>query len=136
MTQTKTRRLLLIEDHLWFRQALALYLDGEPDLHVVAQAGTLAECREGLLDDDLGDVDVALIDLTLPDGDGIDLIHWLREYAPHIAVLVLTVSLETEKYELALRAGAEEVISKSESIEGILAAIRRLTVSPAVSRSM
>lgn len=135
MTQTKTRRLLLIEDHLWFRQALALFLDGEPDLHVVAQAGTLAECRDGLLDGGLEDVDVAVIDLTLPDGDGIELIHWLRDYAPHVAVLVLTVSLETEKHDLALRAGAEEVISKSESMEEILAAVRRLAGSPAVYRS-
>lgn len=134
MTQTKMQRLLLIEDHIWFRQALALFLDGEPDLHVVAQAGTLAECRGGLLDDGLEDVDVALIDLTLPDGDGIDLIHWLRDYAPHIAVLVLTVSLEPEKHDLALRAGAEAVVSKSDSIEEILAAIRRLTGSTAVSR--
>lgn len=135
MTQTKMRRLLLIEDHLWFRQALALFLDNEPDLHVVAQAGTLAECRGGLLDDGLEDVDVAIIDLTLPDGDGIDLIHWLRGYAPHITVLVLTASLETEKHDLALRAGAKEVISKSDSIESILAAIRRLTDYPAVPRS-
>lgn len=134
MTQTKTRRLLLIEDHLWFRQALALFLDNEPDLHVVAQAGSLAECHGGLLEDGLEDVDVAIIDLTLPDGDGVDLIHWLRGYAPHIAVLVLTVSLETEKHDLALRAGAEEVISKSDSIENILVALRRLTGSPAAPR--
>lgn len=135
MTQTKIRRLLLIEDHLWFRQALALFLDSEPDLHVVAQAGTIAECRGSLLDDGLEDVDVAVIDLTLPDGDGIDLIHLLREYAPHIVVLVLTVSLEIEKHDLALRAGAEEVISKSGSIEDILATIRRLAGSSAVPRS-
>lgn len=135
MTKTKTRRLLLIEDHLWFRQALALFLDGEPDLHVVAQAGTLDECRVELVDDGLEDVDVAIVDLTLPDGDGIDLIHWLREYAPHIAVLVLTVSLETERHDLALGAGASEVISKSDSIENILDAVRRLADSPAIPRS-
>jgi len=134
MTQTKTRRLLLIEDHLWFRQALALFLDNEPDLHVVAQAGTLAECRGGLLDGGLEDVDVAVVDLTLPDGSGIDLIHWLRSYAPHIAMLVLTVNLETEQHDLALQAGAEEVISKSDSIESILAAVRRLADFSAVAR--
>lgn len=131
MTPTKTRRLLLIEDHLWFRQALAMFLEQEPDLEVVEQASTLAECRDDILDD----VDVAVVDLNLPDGDGVDLVRWIRACAPQVSVLVLTISLEPKRHEMALEAGAEEVISKAASIEVILAAVRRLAGCSSVSRS-
>ena len=55
-----------MEDHLSFRQSLAFLLSREPDLEVVAQAGSLAEARE-LLDIPL---EVAVVDLNLPDGTG------------------------------------------------------------------
>lgn len=131
MTPTTTRRLLLIEDHQWFRQALAMFFEQEPDLEVVEQAGTLAECRDDILDD----VDVAVVDLNLPDGDGVDLIRWIRAFAPHVSVLVLTISLDPERHEMAVEAGADEVISKAASIEGILAAVRRLAGHSSAPRS-
>jgi DNA-binding NarL/FixJ family response regulator len=131
MTRTKTCRLLLIEDHLWFRQALAMFFEHEPDIEVVGQAGTLADCRDDVLDA----VDVAVVDLGLPDGDGIDLIRWLRLFAPHVSVLVLTISMDPEKHEAALGAGAEEVVSKAASIERILAAVRRLKGSSSIPHS-
>ena len=74
MSATKTLRVMLVEDHLAFRQALAFMLMREPDLEVVAQAGSLAQARE-MLDRRL---DVAVLDLALPDGDGRDLIGELR----------------------------------------------------------
>ena len=65
------RRILLVEDHASFRQTLALVFDQQPEVEVVAQAGTLAEARrtmEGL------EADLGVIDLTLPDGEGTGLI--------------------------------------------------------------
>ena len=64
MSATKTLRVMLVEDHLAFRQALAFLLMREPDIEVVAQAGSLAQARE-MLDRRL---DVAVLDLALPDG--------------------------------------------------------------------
>ena len=61
---------MLVEDHIAFRQALAFLLGREPDLEIVAQAGSLAQARE-MFDWRL---DVAVVDLTLPDGDGRELI--------------------------------------------------------------
>ncbi len=64
-------RLLLVEDHAAFRGGLAFMLNRHPDLEVAAQCGSLAECRS------LGgfaDIDVALLDLHLPDGNGAELI--------------------------------------------------------------
>jgi len=64
MSATETLRVMLVEDHVAFRQALAFLLMREPDLEVVAQAGSLAQARE-MLDRRL---DVAVLDLALPDG--------------------------------------------------------------------
>ena len=69
-------RVLLVEDHAAVREAIAAAFRREPDFEVVGEAGTLAEAR-GMLDA----VDVALVDLGLPDGDGSDLIAALREAA-------------------------------------------------------
>ena len=58
-------RVMLVEDHAVFRQALSSILDRQQDIDVVAQAGSLAEARQCL-----GGVDVMVLDLALPDGDG------------------------------------------------------------------
>jgi ActR/RegA family two-component response regulator len=70
MSAPTTARVMIVEDHLSFRQALAFLLSREPDLEVVAQAGSLAEARK-MLDIPL---EVAVLDLNLPDGDGRELI--------------------------------------------------------------
>ena len=62
-------RVLLVEDHTAFRDALAHLLNMEPGLEVVARCGSLAESR-ALGGDLLGSVDVAVLDLALPDGTG------------------------------------------------------------------
>ena len=64
MSPITTLRIMLVEDHLSFREALAFLLTHKPDIEVVAQAGSLAEAREALLD---GRLDVAVVDLGLPD---------------------------------------------------------------------
>ena len=80
---------MLVEDHLSFRQSLALLLSREPDLEVVAQAGSLAQAREMLHTP----LDVAVVDLNLPDGDGRDLIGELQRANASISVLVLSVTI-------------------------------------------
>ena len=85
-------RLLLVEDHAAFGGALAFMLNRQPDLEVAAQCGSLAECR-GL--GGFADIDVALLDLYLPDGDGTELIGELHQANPHVKVLILTGSVES-----------------------------------------
>lgn len=72
-------RLLLVDDHASFRLPLALVLEREPDMSVVAQAGSLAEARATLktVDESSESIDVALVDLNLPDGEGTELIREL-----------------------------------------------------------
>jgi DNA-binding NarL/FixJ family response regulator len=121
-TSNRSVRIMLVEDHLSFRQSLAFLLSGEPDLEVVAQAGSLAEARE-LLDTPL---EVAVLDLSLPDGDGRDLIGELRRRNAGISVLVLTVTLVPGHLEEDLQAGADAVLHKVASPPTIVEEVRRL----------
>jgi DNA-binding NarL/FixJ family response regulator len=114
-------RVLLVEDHASFRQPLAFVLGREPDITVVAQAGSLAEARQHL-----EGIDVAIVDLGLPDGRGIDLVQELRAVNPHGAVLVLTASLDRREHARAVEAGASGVLHKSAEIDDVVRAVRRL----------
>jgi DNA-binding NarL/FixJ family response regulator len=114
-------RVLLVDDHAAFRQPLAFMIDREPDLTVTAQAGTLAEARRRL-----NDIDIAIVDLDLPDGNGADIVRDLRAANPDGAVLVLTGSADRRQYARAVEAGAAGVIHKSAGIAEIINAVRRL----------
>ena len=117
------RRILLVEDHASFRQTLAFVFDQQDEFEVVAQAGTLAEVRRKME----GSVaDLAVIDLTLPDGEGTELIEELREANPDFAALVLTASLDRTEHARAVEAGAAGILHKSADVDAILDATRRL----------
>jgi DNA-binding NarL/FixJ family response regulator len=118
-------RLLLVDDHHSSRTPLAMVLDREPDLRVVAQAGSLAEAREAIEHLD-GEVDLALLDLDLPDGTGTDLIGDLRAANPRSLALVLTAFYEQVSIVNAVEAGAVGVLDKTADIGEITEAIRRL----------
>jgi len=122
MSAIRIVRVMLVEDHAAFRQALAALLGREPDLEVVAQAGSLAEAHQ-MLDTPL---DVAVLDLALPDGDGRDLIGELRQRNAGISVLVLTVMLGPGHLEEVLKAGADAVLHKIASPPAIVDEVRRL----------
>lgn len=116
------KSVLLVEDHGSFRRALAFVLGREPDLEVVAQAGTLQQARE-----EVGAaprVDVAVLDLGLPDGNGDDLIPDLRALNPDARILVLTVDISPKSRDRALDAGADAVLGKDASIDEIVAAVK------------
>jgi DNA-binding NarL/FixJ family response regulator len=120
-------RVLLVDDHATFREPLAFMLDREPELEVVAQAGTLAEARRAL-----EGVDVAVVDLDLPDGSGVELIGELRAANPRGMALVLTASAEREAHARAVEAGAAGVAHKSIRIGEVIDAVRRLVAGEAL----
>lgn len=114
-------RVLLVDDHASFRQPLAFMLEREPDITVAGQAGSVAEARPLLRG-----VDVAVIDLALPDGDGAALIDELRRVNPRAVALVLTASADRRHLARAVEAGAVGVMHKAAGVAEIIAAIRRL----------
>ena len=117
-------RLLLVDDHAAFRQALAFMLERQPDFTVAGQAGTLAEARRLLAGTEA--VDTAVVDLHLPDGDGVDLVRDLRAVRPDAGALVLTAELDRSHLARAVEAGAAGVLHKSAPIAEVVDAVRRL----------
>ena len=117
------QRLLLVEDHASFRQTLALVFDQQPDFEVVGQAGSLDEARRLMRG---READMGVIDLALPDGEGVELIEEFREANPGFAALVLTASLDKATHARAIEAGAAGVLHKSADVDEIMDATRRL----------
>src|SRR5215203_7115633 len=80
-------RILLVEDHASFRQALAFMFEREEEFVVAGQAGTLAEAYKFVREEPDG-ADVAIVDLGLPDGDGFGLIEELASAGRGVTTLV------------------------------------------------
>jgi DNA-binding NarL/FixJ family response regulator len=118
-------RLLLVDDHAAFRLPLAMILEREPDLVVVAQAGSLAEAR-AVLSEIAGRIDVALIDLQLPDGNGVEVVRDLRTANPAGQTIVLTADTEKQHHASAIEAGAAGILGKSVQPSVIVDTIRRV----------
>ncbi|HEV7711300.1 MAG TPA: response regulator transcription factor [Asanoa sp.] len=118
--------LLVIDDHRVFTDTLALSLDLEPDLSCVATAQT---AREGLAKAAAIDLDVAIVDLDLPDASGIDVVARLRELRPAVRSIMLTAHPRADLAERAVAAGAAAFLPKDTPLRTILSAIR--TADPA-----
>ena len=112
-----------MEDHADFRGVMALLVDRQSGLEVVAQAGALVEARRQAAS--VG-CDVAGLDLGLPDGNGADLIAELPEVCPGSAVLILSASLDAANLARTREAGADDVLEKFEDPAKVIEAIRRL----------
>jgi DNA-binding NarL/FixJ family response regulator len=93
-------------------------------MKVVAQCGSLAGCRA--LGSLLEAVDVALLDLILPDGDGAEFIAVLRGANPSVKVLVLTASIEPGLQGRMAEAGADGVLNKTAALSEIASEVERL----------
>ena len=116
----KVRWLLLVEDQALFREGLALLLEWHTGLSS-AQAGSLVEAQR-ILSDTKDWPACAVVDLDLPDGDGMDLLEQLRG----LPMLALTTGRNLERRARALEVGADEVLSKAESAERIADVVGRL----------
>jgi DNA-binding NarL/FixJ family response regulator len=114
-------RVLLVEDHATVRDAVTSAFEGEADLEVVGQAASLAEARR-----QLEGIDVAVVDLGLPDGYGGDLIKELREANPRALALVLSASLDRGEIARAVEAGAAGILNKTAHLDEVVGAVRRL----------
>src|SRR3712207_6163892 len=129
----KPTGVVLVEDHVYFRQAMAMMLELEQDFAVVAEAGSVAEARE-LSKQCLQDVDIAVVDLALPDGNGVDVIEDLRRLNPNLTVLVLSATLDHNNIARAVDAGAGGVIAKLAGLDEFVQETRRLRAGAAMPR--
>ena len=123
------KRILLVEDNAEFRHtfmhALRLALAAEQLDVTFVESGSMSEARERLRE---GGLDAALIDVTLPDGNGLDLVREINDGgADHIPTLVLTAGLDHSVAARAVEAGAQGAQSKTVSIPDTAEAVKRLT---------
>jgi DNA-binding NarL/FixJ family response regulator len=116
-------RVLLIDDHPILRKGLAELINQEPDLMVCGEAEEAPKAFEavGVLNPD-----VAVVDVSLKGGNGLELIKNLKARYPDLPLLVLSMHDETLYAERALRAGSLGYIMKEEAIEKVLTAIRHV----------
>ena len=116
-------RVLLVDDHPLLRKGLAELINQEPDLMVCGEAEEPPKAFEAV-----GSLnpDVALVDISLKGGNGLELVKNLKARYPDLPLLVLSMHDETLYAERALRAGSLGYIMKEEAIEKVLTAIRRV----------
>lgn len=117
----RSYRLVLIEDHPVTLEGLRTLLDREPDLDVVGTAASAPAALDLLARET---PDLALIDVRIADGDGIELTKNVKALYPDLAVLILSARDESVYAERAVRAGAAGFVMKTETTAVILAAVR------------
>jgi len=117
------RRILIVDDHPMMRTGLAQLINNEPDLKVCAEADTSGQAVAAAMKLKL---DIALLDISLPDKNGIELIKDLRALKPELPLLVVSMHDETVYAERVLRAGARGYIMKQEGGQKFLQAIRQV----------
>jgi DNA-binding NarL/FixJ family response regulator len=114
-------RVVLVDDHVLLRQALATLLRARPGIEV---AGEFADGREALTGIPALRPDVVLMDVALPLLDGIEATRRLRREAPEVRVIMLSADVDSSQLRDALRAGAHGYVVKRADMEELLLAIR------------
>jgi len=119
--------VLLIDDHELIRNGLGAVLDLEPDLQVIATAGSVAEgikrYHEVL-------PDVVVTDLQMQDGTGLDVVRTLRKESDKVGLIVLTMHSGDEQIFAAMQAGASGFVGKDAPSTEVIKAARHAAVSP------
>jgi DNA-binding NarL/FixJ family response regulator len=116
-------RIFLIDDHPLVREGLANLINGQHDLIVCGEAEDSAGAISGIAKTR---PDVALVDISLKNESGLELVKNLESQFPLVALIVLSIHEEALYAERALRAGARGYVMKRESTKNVLASIRRV----------
>jgi DNA-binding NarL/FixJ family response regulator len=132
------KRVFLVDDHPLVREWLTNLINQQMDLTVCGESETAPQALQAIA---AAKPDIAVVDLSLKDSSGIELIKSLKESHPDVAVLVLSMHDESQYAERALRAGAKGYVMKRETTRKVIEAIRRILegriyVSEKVAESM
>ena len=120
---SRKRNVLIVDDHPLLRDGLAKVINQQPDLAVCGEA---ADARAGLAAAVQLRPDVVIADVTMDEGNGLDLIKDLHLRQPGLPVLVLSMHHENLYAERAVRAGARGYVMKREPVAAVLAALRKV----------
>jgi DNA-binding NarL/FixJ family response regulator len=114
------KRILIVDDHPMMRQGLAQLINNEPDLMVCCEADTAGQALSLLT---TSQPEVVLVDISLPDRNGLELIKDIHVLAPEVQILVVSMHDEASR---VLRAGARGYIMKQEGGKKLMQAIRQV----------
>ncbi len=115
--------IVIADDHALIREGLKKILKSEPDLSLVAEASNAPELFRQLK---ASNVDLVLLDISMPGESGLDALRELRQSYPQVRTLILSVHPEHRFAVRALRAGASGYITKETAVEELVQAIRKI----------
>lgn len=114
-------RILLIDDHAVLRAGLTMLLNAEPDMSVVGEAGNVDDGMDKL---SALKPDIVLLDISMPEGSGLDFLKGMKVRAPESLFIILTMHNDEGYLRMALSAGASGYVLKQAANDELLAAIR------------
>lgn len=123
MSKDSIKRIFIIDDHPLIRRGLRQLFVAEAKLTVCGEAASIAEAISGIKN---CSPDLVIVDISLPDGSGLDLIKRLHVINPNLLMLVSSMHDERLLAERALRAGARGYVNKQEAPEYLIDAVNRV----------
>jgi len=116
-----TIKVFVLDDHEMVRRGLRDILAAEGDIDVIGEAGSVVDGVKGIV---ATKPDVALVDIVLPDGNGVEVCEALRIYAPEVRVLVLTSFSDDDTLFTAINAGAAGYVLKRVGSDELIGSVR------------
>lgn len=114
-------RILIVDDHVLFREGLLSLLDGQPDTHVIGQTGSVQEATALAIE---LKPDLILMDFGLPDGTGLDATKAILAIRPETKIVFLTMHEDDERLFEAIRTGAKGYLLKNVHVNTLLTFLR------------
>lgn len=131
MSPTDSLGLCIVDDHALLRQGLRTLIEDEDDLRLVGEAATAAEAT-ALIRERCEQIDVLLLDLSLPDGSGLEVLKAIRAEGIEVPVLALTRHTEEIYGQRVLQAGGQGFLEKSGDPGRVIGAARRIAAGEIV----
>jgi len=120
-TSVQKSKILVVEDHAIFRMGLVELINLEDDLLVCGEAESIQEAKEQL---EIHQPDMIVVDISLHEENGLDLVRDVHQVDPQLPMLLLTMHEESLYAEMAFQAGAKGYIMKREATKSVVNAIR------------
>lgn len=123
-TRSDKTRVFVIDDHPAIREALATTINSKLDMRLVGESGS---AQQALRQIERNAPDVVIVDISLDDAHGLDLVEEIRDQWPSVRIIVFSMYDESVYAERAIRAGASGYIMKSEPTQSVVSAVQSVS---------
>jgi len=121
---TERKRILIVDDHPVLRRGMATLISNQPEFEICGEADSAQSGLQAMREQF---PHIALVDITLPGTDGLELIKLMLAEQPKLRILVVSMHDESLYALRSLRAGAKGYLMKAEALEQIVTAVRKIT---------